>query len=75
MLISLEKDILTEVLRVFRMGGEPQQVVVDLRLPAGDERVVGVHLALAGAQHQIAVFDFSEYQLQVSLAIVPEPFL
>src|SRR5947207_2266769 len=62
-LVGFHKHFLANVERILPVRNQPQQVVEDALLPAGYEKVIGLHIPSPGFGDQVAIFNLAEDQL------------
>ena len=67
-LISLQKNILRQIQRIFPVFHKPQQIVEDALFPSGDKKVIGLHVVAAGLYNQVAILNLPKDQLVGSVS-------
>src|SRR5947209_6495446 len=64
-LISLQKNVLTEVQRILPIPDQSKQVIENALLPAGYKDAVGIHVAPPRFGDEVAVLNFPKDQLRL----------
>jgi hypothetical protein len=66
-LVSFYENVLRQILGVFPIFDEPQQVIEDPLFPPGHKEVIGLHVVAAGLCDQVAVLNLPKDQLSGSV--------